>query len=215
MKHEDNVLRKIREVFSGHEYPGDAFLQGSAEGCEPDDEVGPFRGRTVWQRIEPAFLDAHASALSFLSEAGFRFFLPAYLVADVQGELKSADPVTPLTHGFSETEVRVTVNSRDFIVRTGKSELLNPGRYGAATFHDFAQYRLSIFTREEAEAIVSYLEYKRDVDPSSPDRMRIDAALDSYWRERARSAPAAERLRRHIIEKGQFVAAISAAKNNP
>jgi hypothetical protein len=215
MKDKDNVLYKIREVFNGNEYPGDTFLQGSAEGCEPYDEVEPFKGRMVWQRIEPSFLDAHASALSFFSEAGFRFFLPAYLVADVQGELKSADPVTPLTHGFSEAEVRVTVNGRDFILRTGRSELLNPGRYGAATFYDFAHYRLSIFTREEAQAIVSYLEYKQDVDPTSPDRMRIEAALDSYWRERARNAPAAERLRRHIIERDEFVAATSAAKRNP
>jgi hypothetical protein len=207
MKDKDEILQKIRDVFGSNQYPGDAFLQRSAEGCEPYDEVGPFKGRTDWKGLESSFLDAHASALSFFSEAGLRFFLPAYLISDVLGELKSADPVIPLTHGFSDVEVKATINGRDFVIRTGKSELLNPGRYGAATFYDYVRYRLSIFTREEARAIVAYLEYKRDVDPRGPNSLRIDAALDGFWRERAANAPAAESLRRHLKEKDEFVTA--------
>jgi hypothetical protein len=207
MKDKDEIIHMICDVFAGNEYPGDAFLQGSTEGCEPYDEVGSFQGRTDWKSIEPSFLDAHAGALSFLSEAGLRFFLPAYLTADIQGKLKSAHPVILLTHGFSDVEVRTIINDRDFVLRTGKSELVNPRRYGAATFYDYAQYRLSIFTREEAQAIVAYLEYKRDVDPYSSDRMRIDAALGSYWRERSANAPTNETLRRHAKEKSELVAA--------
>ncbi len=32
--------------------------------------------------------------------------------------------------------------------------MLNPRRYGAMTFADWARYRLSVFAREEAQAIV-------------------------------------------------------------
>jgi hypothetical protein len=207
MREKADVLQMIRDAFGKNEYPGDAFLQGSTEGCEPYDEVAPFRGIAEWEKLEPGFLDAHAAALSFFSEAGLRFFLPAYLIADVRGQLKSADPLTPLTHGFSDVEVKVTVNNRHFILRTGKSELLNPRRYGAATFYDYAKYRLSIFTREEAQAIVAYLEYKRDLDVRTPDRTRIDAALASYWNARAANAPVSESLRQYIKEKDEFVAA--------
>ena len=68
----DEVIGRIYAAFGANEYPGDRWLQGSSEGCEPAEEVGPFVGRTRWQDIEPAVLDAHDAALSFFSEAGFR-----------------------------------------------------------------------------------------------------------------------------------------------
>jgi hypothetical protein len=212
MKDNSEIIHGIRHVFGSNEYPGDAFLLGSAEGCEPYDEVVPFQSRTDWTSIEASFLDSHASALSFFSEAGFRFFLPAYLTADLQGKLKSADPVIPLTHGFSDIEVRTTINGRDFVVRAGKSELMNPRRYGAASFYDYAQFRLSVFTREEAQIIVSYLEYKRDVDLRSPSRTWIDNALDRYWRNRAINAPTNQDLRQQFQAKREFIAASKEAR---
>ena len=87
------VIELIREAFGGNVYPGDAFLQGSFEGCEPYEEVGFFRGKMDWRTLDAEMLDARYSALSFFSEAGFRFFLPAYLIADLQDELRTADPL--------------------------------------------------------------------------------------------------------------------------
>jgi len=42
--------------------------------------------------------------------------------------------------------------------------------------------------------------------------MRIDAALDGYWRERATNAPDAENLRHYLNEESDFAAA---ARKNP
>ena len=80
----EGVIQAIHDGFRWSTYPGDAWLQGSTEGCEPFEEVGPFRGRSDWTAIEPAFLDAHYCALSFFSEAGFfaAAFLAAGLVSD-------------------------------------------------------------------------------------------------------------------------------------
>ena len=93
MKTMEDITKEIHEAFGNNEYPGDGFLQGSFEGCEPFDEVGPFKGKRDWRTVDPEFLDGHADALSFFSEAGFRFFLPAYLVADLRGRLRTADPL--------------------------------------------------------------------------------------------------------------------------
>ncbi len=79
------VTESIAAAFRATPYPGDAFLQGSFDGCEPAEEVAHFQGKADWEALEPAFLDARYCALSFFSEAGFRFYLPAYLVADVRG----------------------------------------------------------------------------------------------------------------------------------
>ncbi|RPI87355.1 MAG: hypothetical protein EHM41_05215, partial [Chloroflexi bacterium] len=59
------VIEKISAAFLANEYPGDHYLQGSWDGCEPFEEIEPFKGKQKWEEIEPSFLDSHASALSF------------------------------------------------------------------------------------------------------------------------------------------------------
>ena len=208
MSDTEAVISHIREAFAGAAYPGDEFLQGSFDGCEPYEVVSPFRGRRDWQAVDAQFLDAHYDALSFFSEGGFRFFLPAYLVADLQDKLQTADPVFHVTHGFSDASVEVPTKTRTFIRRFGKSTLVNPRRYGAMTSYDYARYRLSVFTKEEAQAIVAYLTYKRDSDPHKLNTRAIDGALSLYWLDRAANAPARESLEGHLEQEANFLAGI-------
>jgi len=207
MKDIEAVIKQITLEFEHNAYPGDQYLQGSFEGSEPYEEVGPFQGHSDWKLLEPGFLDAHAGALSFFSAAGFRFFLPAYLIADLHGRLRTADPLFHLVHGFSDITVDIPLKQRVFQIKSGKSELVNPRRYGALTFLDSARYRLSIFTREEAQAVVAYLEYKLETEEGEFSRDAIEAALKLFWLERAQSAPPAESLREHIKRQEEFVAA--------
>jgi hypothetical protein len=150
--------------------------------------------------------------LSFFSEAGFRFFLPAYLIADLCGQLRYVQPLFHLTHGFSDTTVEIPTKDRVFVTRIGRSAFINPRRYGAATSYDYARYRLSVFTREEASAIVAYLKYKRDFDEDVVEKAEIDAALGLFWLEREQRAPLAESLTLHVAEQEAYLAAI---RSNP
>src|SRR5215212_6634703 len=205
---QDTVMEKIQTAFAGNAFPGTRFLQGSFEGCEPYDEVGPFEKLEDWRGIEARFLDGHANALSFFSEAGFRFFLPAYLISDLRGELYTADPLFHLTHGFSDWSTEVPAGDRTLAIKHGKSAFINPRRYGAMTSYDYARHRLSIFTREEAGAIVAYLEFKRDSDPDVIDKQAIDTALQSFWLERSWTAPQARSLEQHLVEQEEYLGAI-------
>lgn len=203
------VITQIREAFAANPYPGDPWLVGSREGCEPEEEVGPFRGRADWQMLTADFLDQHAGALHFFSEAGLRFFLPAFLIADLTEGLVYADPVFTLTHGFHDTTVPMHVGGRTFTIRSGSSAFVNPLRYGAMTFLDHARSRLSIFTREEAAAIVTYLESRIAQDEDNIRTPHIEAALKAFWFDRARSAPTAADLRRHLDEQAAWLKAVS------
>jgi len=207
MTDQDTTIAEIHRAFGRNEYPGDNYLIGGLEGSEPFEVVNPFKNRRDWTTIDAAFLDAHYSALSFFSEAGFRFYLPAFLVADVRRQLQTADPLFPLTHGFSDAKVDLPAGRRTFKRVIGRSRLMNPLRYGAMTSHDYARCRLSVFTREEAVAIVAYLRYRRDVEEI--DATLIDAALNAYWLERTRTAPAADDLTRHIGEEDEFLRALN------
>src|SRR5687767_2765553 len=102
MSNREAVIARILAAFGNNTHPGGAFLQGSFDGCEPYEQVSPFATRKDWKGIEASFLDAYADALSFFSEAGFRFFISAYLIADLRGQLSVANPLFQLTHGFSD-----------------------------------------------------------------------------------------------------------------
>ena len=210
--HKEEVIRHTKQAFDGNLYPGDAFLQGSFDGCEPADEVGAFFGKKDWSKLDSAMLDAHYCALSFFSEAGFRFFLPAYLVADLREELLTAEPLFHLWHGFASVSVQMPVGREIFERGTGGAKLLNPKRYGAMTWSDYARHRLSVFTREEAQAIVIYMNYKSQHDSTGLDKPRIDAALAEFWLDRAANAPMRETLQAHLREEKRFTRAIQQSR---
>ena len=199
------VIEHIRQAFRGTERPGDAFLQGSHEGCEPGESVAPFMGVADWSTLDPAILDASYTALSFFSEGGFRYFLPAYLIADLEERLQTADPVFHLTNGFSDRVVTLPVGPRIYKKTIGKSAFVNPQRYGAMTWQDHARRQLSVFTREEAGAIVAYLEYKRDQDSHGLNTQEINAALDGFWRDRAATGPIQHAISQHLKEEADYL----------
>lgn len=213
MQGTQRVIEHIRQAFRDTERPGDAFLQGSHEGREPGESVAPFIGVADWSQLDPAILDANYTALSFFSEGGFRYFLPAYLIADLEERLQTADPVFHLTNGFSDKVITLPAGPRVYEKTIGKSAFVNPQRYGAMTWHDHARFQLSVFTREEAEAIVAYLEYKRDADPHGLNAEEINAALDSFWRDRVANGPTLQAVRQYSTEEAEYLRDIGGEKS--
>ncbi len=201
------VIDKIHSAFGANDRPPDHLLQGSSEGCEPYEETSAFAGKD-WRDLESSFLDGHYCALGFFSEAGFRYFLPAYLIADLRGELLTADPVFHLTHGFYDFNVDYPGKDRVLQITSGKSTFVNPRRYGATTWYDHALFKLSVFAREEAEAIAAYLKYKLEIEELDEGKERIQAGLDLYWLDRARTAPLASDLSDHLKRENEIYQAI-------
>jgi hypothetical protein len=167
----ETLKDQIRTAFAGVDYPGDWCLRGSSEGEEPYLLEREFAGRNEWQSLSTEFLDnapdGYASARSFFSDEALRFYLPAYLVADIEGKLASVTPVFYLTHGLDNRS---------------KDERVNPRRYGERTWFEATRHRFSVFDRSQAAAIVAYLEFKQAGDEF--ERERIDQALMNYWRGR-------------------------------
>jgi len=208
MRDRDVIIEIIRSAFDPEEHPGDRWLQGTFEGEEPYNEIGAFKGRHDWLALEPSFLDQHYSALSFFSEGGFRYYVPAYIIADVRNELQTADPVFHLTHGFVDFSSTMEVGGRTFTRSSGRTRLINPLRYGALTFLDYARHRLSVFCREEAAAILAYLEFALEASWHEYSREAIERAIADFWRARAADAPDHAALQRHSDEERAFSDAI-------
>ncbi len=169
--HADQLVAVIQQAFADVEYPGDWCLRGSNEGDEPFRVESEFKGKSDRYSLDPAFLDSSpaglATALYFFSHEAFRFYLPAYLIADVGGQLRRTDPVHALTHGLTD---------RDRVTR------INPRRYGARTTFESSSHRLSVFDVPQAAAIIEYLKFRRV--SCEFQRNAIDQALANFWRGR-------------------------------
>jgi hypothetical protein len=168
----------IREAFSAFEYPGDCCLRGSDEGNEPFMVEKAFENKQDRFSLDAKFLDEApdglGSALSFFSDEAFHFYLPAYLIADIDGLLERAEPLYYLTRGFGSTS---------------ENDRVNPRRYGERTWFDVALYKNSMFNDAEVVAIIAYLEFKSKT-VAEPYRKDIQQALQAYWYKRGGKVPA-------------------------
>jgi hypothetical protein len=169
------VKALIEDAFASGVYPGDWCLTNSREGTEPRLLEEDFRGKTDWRTVDPAFLDqapdGFGTALNFFSDEAFRFYLPAYLLADLDGRLCQADVLFALTHGFDNAS---------------REKRINPRRYGERTWFEHARYKFAMFNAKEVKAIVAYLRYKLGASGVT-DREKgcITEALANYWTARA------------------------------
>jgi Family of unknown function (DUF6714) len=170
----ERLQQLIREAFAATPHPVDDALVRSP-GDEPAEVAALFRGHDDWGALAPDFLDragaASPSALSFFSPAAFRFYLPAYLVADLAGQLTHTDPLFYLYFGLDDT-------SRNRLVRVAGS--------ADRSWWEVQQTHFAGFTRTEAAAIVAYLEWKLDLGTLAEfERRSVVEALRNYWLERA------------------------------
>lgn len=99
-----DIVNAVEVAFAHLEFPVEDKLTLSY----PDDETRAlcrdFKDQTDWSVLDAPFLDqapeGWSSALNFFSPEAFRFYLPAYLIADLKGGLQSVDPAGRLCMGL-------------------------------------------------------------------------------------------------------------------
>jgi hypothetical protein len=169
----DDLRARIRDAFAATPAPDPARLRGSDEGDEPYLLEVEFADVPDWRTLGAAFIDrapaGFGSALSFFSDEAFRYYLPAFLLADLDGVLQQADPLFHLWHGLTDGQGSTPVNDL---------------RFGGWAWFDAVAARFERFTKGEADAIVAYMRYKADHDELGLDRPMIQQALQNYWLSR-------------------------------
>ena len=99
----EQLIEAIEAAFAATPPPAADDVRGSEQGDEPYEVELGFRG-VDWHAASPVLLNVHDAALAFLSHAAHRYFLPAFLIADVLELLRVADPVFYLTHGLGRAD---------------------------------------------------------------------------------------------------------------
>lgn len=167
----------IKTVFESVPWPGSGKLCDCSGGPEPSWVEEEFAEMDDWRALSPQFLD-HAprglgTALGFFSDAALRFYLPAYLCADLDGQLSLVQPDIRLCEGLDDAN---------------KEQTICRAKFGARTWYDYYHFRYSTFTRSEVCAIRDYLMIKREWMRSVGETTStVDEALRNYWMPRCAS----------------------------
>lgn len=175
-----DIAAKITAAFPAKRPPGLAIVQTDGPRYHFDEYAqteSVFRDKDDWTSIDPAFLNdvAGSAALCFMSDAATRFYISAYMIADLEGALRAADPAFMLHHGFddeSATRVRAAVPLQ--------SEPIRP----AIDFGAIARRKWEPLTTAQVEAVTAYLEWIVERD-GLVIADRAEEALATYWRARA------------------------------
>lgn len=129
------LSEEIATAFSDVTFPGANQLVDSKT-HEGQAVASAFKNCTDWRSLDAEFLnsapDGLGSALNFFSAKAFQFFLPAYLLADLNGKLPFVEPDYSLCYPHSDS----------WDGRTDGDD------------------RYAVFTRAQCEVIVKYLKVR-------------------------------------------------------
>lgn len=165
------IAAELRRVFPAVRDKPFLPLVNSTQGLEPFEIAEEFKDKDDWIKLEADWLDhvpnGLGSALSFLSDKAICFYIPAFLRADLEGRLGHVDPTFHLCHGFDDLSRGHRIRPRD-----------------EATWTDYGQARWAGLAKDQATAIVHYLEWR--IERDGPDiAYSCVQALRAYWYERA------------------------------
>lgn len=197
------IIAQIHQAFKETPYPTD--LDGNKEEmrvgvCGGDEEVAEilmeFRGKD-WRTLHPEFLGQHYTALSFLPDSAFRYFLPAFLVADLMNEEVEyggdAGVIFHLTDGLADGR-QTTPEFLEFLEEVGIEDTSKyQRRQIEGGWFAYRLKRFSGFTAPERAAVVAYLEFQikefmrldDELNAGQPfyerDRQEIRQAIERFW----------------------------------
>ncbi len=162
------LIAAIESAFAEGEFPGEDQLTDSTYGDEPAALIDEFRDQRDWRALTTEFLnnapDGFGSALSFFSAGALRFYLPAYLIADLEDRLISGnDPAFRLCNN----------------VTPGGEKVKLAKLWGGGTMGERDRACFDAFSAQQVAAIVAYLWWK--LEQSGGHDEVIEQAMMHYW----------------------------------
>jgi len=160
----DDLIREISEAFSNTKYPGDEKLVLASYGSESKLVQNHFTGHNNWMELTRAFLDFDG-ALAFFSDDAFRYYIPAFIIADIEDELAYNSPATSLCWPLTPQSENAKIAQV----------------WGGKTLGDRARECFDGFSKDQVRAIISYLYWKLSMQN---DDYTTEQAMLNYWLKR-------------------------------
>ncbi len=169
MTDKQDVILKIESAFADTPYPGDDRIGWSHE-AESIREL--FQGMH-WRTLPVSFIYEHRVDLMYFTDDGFRFFLPAFMLA----LLNHPDDVDRL--------------SLNLLLRLCPPNAF-PGQLSPDSIRSLSEkflIRASVFTHEEIAAIIAFLELYEQLfaDEHQVSGLGLPESAILFWKTRLHS----------------------------
>ncbi len=147
------LIEKIKKCFSYVPYPGDEDLTVHPLGFDEEfyDEI---KGKT-WQELEPGMLIYHHDCIDILTPKGFQYYLPAFLIADLN------------------EEDGTVIGERLIIGLSMCAENDGSGIKGVSG-HKWLRERMDLFTEDQKDVFINFFNYWREPEILEDDIIDID-----------------------------------------
>lgn len=165
MTNPSELLLAIHEVFPARRPKGLALATRGVD-IEPIQARREFIDKDDWTLLNDQWLDKNGILYLFLSKEAQRFYLPAFLTADIRTGLQSFDPRWHLIDWLVAPDRLKPVGGW---FKDPKS----PFEHGLECWTPLAP--------NQASVVVEYLRWKAALDPELPSSMRTEDALEMYW----------------------------------
>jgi len=170
----DELIEKIKSVFSDNNYPGDENLVASSEHraeCEECREIyDQIVGKNWKECLEDKYYGTLCAGQSFFMPLAWHYYLPAYLIQCVQrGKFSSSDFCPPIETDFED---------EDYIKH----------------WNDWKQQRIDLLTSSQCKIIVDYLEITLKVWVGIEEGYEDKLAPLNFWKENYQKASAKEQI---------------------
>ena len=184
------LTQAICHAFSAGSYPGDTNLvyNNSDEHWDCKATREAFKGKQ-WQELDNDFIFNERDRIFFLSKEGFRYYLPAFLIALVNNfyEMDTlCDIITGKLTLPAEIDIMIMSHELHKYQMKGQQHQLQLDLFLQKQFeetnNDIQHYidYMSLFSKKQGYAIRCFLEYMND---NYRDDLAYDPgiALKRYW----------------------------------
>lgn len=186
-------LLHIDNIFGQMSYPGDGHIVYDNSGvhleCKEIKEA--LKGRH-WRNVSFETLEKLNTALPFLSQEGYRFYLPAFMVFSVsdfyRADIIPYEVISSLTRPITSDmeRIRQMVMLQPEMQHVSEDEWeqifkIMAETYQSGSLEDNFFSRVSGFSLPQCKIIRQFLEYMRDVFEEEFPNQEPQIAIDRYW----------------------------------
>lgn len=200
------LVAKIKTAFATRPYPGDDQLVDDPADYESAEIAEAFRG-LHWSEPAPEMLEYNHSALTFFSDAAWRYYVPAFMLVILEHpdkidmvdswlifgllppivwaeqrraeEAKGLPPIEALGLSPEETERLRLVREQSIEIDERKRDRAAEAAWDACRQAEF-EAKMSELTAQEKSAIRQFLDYLYARWHEADVRL-VRLALERYW----------------------------------
>lgn len=180
----DLLIKMIFSAFSISNIPNSNNIVDSISG--EAIEIKDIFISKQWDQVLTPDIIFHNSALGFLTDDAFRYYLPTYMLLLInnlyESDIVASSVVSQLTLPFeADQKCLMDYISKNNNIHERKDEFILTELRNSTKIADSFIKKMNEFTPQQGKCILNFLQYLSDEYPEYYDESEPKIAIDRYW----------------------------------